>query len=226
MSARISQAQRVLLREGVAQLELDLSDEVMQKLEAHLALVNRWRGNINLISIKNEVDLISHHALDSLVIAPLLTQSRNVLDIGSGAGFPGMQLACVYPEIDFTLLDSRQRRVEFLRMVVTALKLQNVSLSTSRVESYQQSPSQAKAAATIKFDTLVARAVSSLAQLVSLTQHLRFPGQRLVAMKGVYPKAEIEALEQQFGAFIRDISVKPLAVPFLDAERHAVIIHF
>ena len=226
MTTHISSAQQALLRKGIAQIGLEVSDAAMSNIEHHLALVYKWRSRINLISIADERDLITHHALDSLVIAPLLAQSQAVLDIGSGAGFPGLQLASACPKTSFTLLDSRQRRVEFMRMVAVALKLENVALSTGRIEHHQPVSAKGKSGVSPRYDTLVARAVASLEALLKLTRHLHFSGQRLIAMKGVYPTAEIKEIERQEHTPIREVTVERLEVPYLQAQRHAVIIHF
>lgn len=226
MARGISDVQRALLQTGIERIGIDTSDSAMQKIEKHLALVNQWRSKINLISIRSERELITHHALDSLVIAPLLTHSKKVLDIGTGAGFPGMQLACIYPDINFSLLDSRQRRIEFLRLVAGQAKLGNTKFITARVEDYLTMNITSAADAPIIFDTLIARAVTSLAQLVKLTVHLRHPGQRLIAMKGMFPLDELKDLENQYGDAIINTHVEKLNVPHLQAQRHAVIIQF
>lgn len=222
----ISHVQQTLLQTGIEQIGLDISDSAWQKIAKHLALVDQWRNKINLISIQNERELITHHALDSLSIAPLLTDSKKVLDIGTGAGFPGLQLACMYPEIAFTLLDSRQRRIEFLRLVALQAKLGNTQFVTSRVEDYLTMNMAFAGGDPIIFDTLIARAVTSLAQLLKLIAHLRHPGQRLIAMKGIYPQQEIEDLKRRYADVISNIHVEKLSVPHLDAQRHAVIIQF
>jgi 16S rRNA (guanine527-N7)-methyltransferase len=226
MPTGLSDAQRVLLQTGIEQIGLEISDNAWQQIEKHLALVGQWRNKINLLSIQNEADLITHHALDSLVIVPLLTQSKQVLDIGTGAGFPGLQLACVSPQIEFTLLDSRQRRIEFLRLVAGQAKLRNTQFITARVEDYLSVDRVPAADNPIGFDTLIARAVTSLTHLLKLTAHLRYPGQRLIAMKGIYPQAELEELKRQHGEVINNVHVEKLDVPHLDAQRHAVIIQF
>lgn len=224
MSTSISQTHRKLLLTGIEQLGLSVSEEALNKIERHLAFVNQWRSKINLISIQEERELITHHALDSLVMASMLAQSKRVLDIGTGAGFPGMQLASVYPEKKFTLLDSRQRRIEFLRLTATFARIKNIEFVAGRVEDYAPLDVQKSVSHTIVFDTLIARAVTSLTQLFQLTRHLHHPGQRLIAMKGVYPQAELDELEQAHGDKIKRIQTERLKVPYLGADRHAVTI--
>lgn len=212
-----------LISAGLKELELLLDERQLSQIQTHFNLIKKWHKQINLVSFKDERALVTHHVLDSLALEPLLRASKNILDIGTGAGFPGIPLAAVCPDIEFSLLDSRQRRVEFLRLVVAQAKLENVQVATSRIENYYCNlPVQN----TTKFDTLVARAVTSLAKLVELTSHLHFSGQRLLVMKGRYPDEELEALEQHHGSMLSSIRVESLHVPFLDAERHAVIIEF
>ncbi len=224
MCARISKAQTNLLRGGLQQIGLAIPDGAMLKLEKHLALIDKWRSRINLISISDERELITHHALDSLVIAPLLTSSKHILDIGTGAGFPGLPLASVFGEKNFTLLDSRQRRIEFLRLVITQIGFSNVTLVATRIEDFPEL--KQRAAESARIDTIVVRAVAPLAQLLSWTKQLRCPGQRLIAMKGVYPREELEHVHEQHADAIENISVERLSVPYLVAERHAVIVQF
>ena len=175
--------------------------------------------------------MISHHALDSLALAPFLQGSHQVLDIGTGAGFPGMLLAAVHPQCSFFLLDSRQRRIEFLRMVNARVKLENVRFLCGRVEELMQRGqlsrlSQSGVQMSVKFDTLVARAVASLEQLVTLTLPLQSAGVRLLAMKGQHPREELGKLEAQHSGRLQSVQVEPLKIPYLDAQRHVVIIRF
>jgi len=235
-SGGLSAAQRQLLGRGVELLGLDLSEAALTTIELHLALVQKWRSKINLVSISTPEELITHHALDSLALLPLIEQSRQVLDIGSGAGFPGMPLAAARPGIDFTLLDSRSRRIEFLRLVNAQAGLKNMAFLCARVEalacSAQDSPEKLSSAAhsqvqaPAKFDTLIARAVASLDLLLEITAPLRFSGQRLIAMKGQYPHEELRILDKKHSSQIKSVSIETLEVPFLQAERHAVIIEF
>ena len=232
----LSHAQLQLLEKGLKQLELELSDTASAAIKQHLALVQKWRTKINLISIGEPSELITHHALDSLTLLKHVENSQQLLDIGTGAGFPGMQIAAARPDIHVSLLDSRRRRIEFLRMVNAQIQLGNASFICARVEEASQvaglmSGNLALSAhsdvqAPAKFDTLVARAVATLNQLVKLTTPLRYSGQRLLAMKGQYPYEELEALNREYADQIDSVSVEALQVPGLIAERHVVILKF
>jgi len=235
-SPGISAAQHDLLCRGIEVLGLDISADSLNAIEIHLSLVQKWRSKMNLISIANERDLITHHALDSLALLPLIAQSRRVLDFGTGAGFPGMLLAAAKPGISFSLLDSRVRRIEFLRLVNAQARLENTIFISARVEEFSPGDGSEQenslvspysdVRAPMKFDTLIVRAVASLNQLVEMTASLRLSGQRLVAMKGQYPREELEVLHKRYCDKFVSVSVEPLDVPFLDAERHAVVIEF
>lgn len=223
----LSPDQMRLLTEGVEALGLAIEASALDTIAAYLAEVQKWRSRINLVSVDDENQLIVRHALDSLSLLPLLENSRRVLDIGTGAGFPGMVLAAARPRIRFTLLDSRQRRIEFLRMVNTRLRLGNVVPVCARVEQLLRNRPQSTVQSEANFDTLIARAVASLRELLEMTASLRAPGQRLIAMKGQYPKDELALLEAVAKSQrIRSVRVDRLKVPFLDAARHAVVVEF
>ncbi len=232
----ISTAQHDLLCRGIEVLGLEISADSLNAIEIHLSLVQKWRSKINLISITGERDLITHHALDSLALLPLIEQSQRVLDFGTGAGFPGMLLAAAKPGISFSLLDSRVRRIEFLRLVNTQTRLENITFISARVEAFslgnvsEQENSlvspYSEVHAPVKFDTLIVRAVASLDQLVEMTAPLRLSGQRLIAMKGQYPQEELDVLDKKYSEQIASVSVDVLDVPFLEAERHAVVIEY
>ncbi len=194
-------------------MNIQTSKAQRQQLLSHLELVAKWNRRLNLTAITNGGDMVVHHVLDSLGVMPWMKGSR-ILDIGSGAGFPGIPLAIVDPNTEVTLLDSRGKRVEFLRYVRHSLKLDNILLQKSRVEDYQ--PQQ-------KFDTLVARAFSPLARLVELTGRRRFPGARLLAFKGKYPAGEIAELSVEARMCM---TVKKIDIPWLNAHRHIVLFEF
>ena len=223
----LSRDQQNLLADGLRILGLSIEAPALLAMESYLAQVLKWRDRINLVSVEDGDELITRHALDSLSLLPLLENSERVLDIGTGAGFPGMLLAAARPNIHFTLLDSRQRRIEFLRMVNAGLGLANISLVCTRAEQLLPDRPQSNVQPEANFDTLVARAVASLRELIDMTAGLRTPGQRLIAMKGQYPRDEIAGLEAGAENLrIRSIRVDRLEVPFLDADRHAVVVEF
>lgn len=202
-----------LLEKGLSELGLKCDEQAMRLLLAHLDWLERWRHKLNLTAISKPGDLVTLHTLDSLVVLPWVKGTR-LLDFGTGAGFPGLPLANVLPNTQVTLLDSRGKRMAFLRFVLSQMKASNVDLVTSRIEQY--SPG-------LKFDTLLARAVASLPELLAMTAHLHAPGVRLIAMKGQFPAEELEQVADWQGLIYH---IEPLKVPGLNAQRHAVIIDF
>ncbi len=202
-----------MLRSGIDLLGLTVSEQQMARLLRHLSLLERWNRKLNLTAIVSPKEMVVQHVLDSLALVTLV-EKDSLLDIGTGGGFPGMPLAIMNPESRVGLLDTRGKRIEFLRFVIGANRLTNVTGIKSRVQDYQ--PPQ-------KFDTLVTRAFSALGDMIEWTSDLQQPGCRLLAMKGRKPDQEIAALDQHWQNKVR---VHPLTVPYLDAERHVIEIVF
>ncbi|MFN3594853.1 MAG: 16S rRNA (guanine(527)-N(7))-methyltransferase RsmG [Thiobacillaceae bacterium] len=200
---------RAELEAGLARLGLSLDAPRVEALLAYLDLMAKWNRAYNLTAITDPQRMLSHHLLDSLAVLPHIDAGR-LLDVGSGAGLPGIPLALARPELKVTLLEASQKKAAFLQQAVIELKLSNVVAVHARAEDYRpRSP----------FPRIISRAFSELADFVRLTTHLLADGGRWLAMKGHYPQAEIGRLE---GA--RVIEVMHLLVPGLDAERHLVIL--
>ena len=198
-------------------LGIALDSSVTRVLLQHIELLAKWNRTHNLTSITDPDKMVVQHILDSLAMHPYI-KGKRLLDVGTGGGFPGLPLAVTQPDLAVTLLDSRGKRVQFLRHVIGRLDITNVDLENCRVENYQPEP---------KFDTLTARAFTSLAGMVQLCQSCLQPGTRLVAMKGVAPDDEIRQLKVTHEMGISfDVEVVKLQVPFMSAERHLVIIDF
>ena len=155
--------------------------------------------------------MLTHHLLDSLSIARFVVGDR-CLDIGSGAGLPGMVMALAYPEQHWTLVESRAKKASFLREAKIRCKAENVTVIATRIENYRPPEN---------FDTLASRAVSTVADLISMTGHLHHPSLRLISMKGIYPEEELSALTPRQR---ETTEVFPVAVPGLDAHRHIVVV--
>lgn len=199
---------RAYLLAGLEKLGLDSGPVRVSQLQRYLELMMQWNRVHNLTAIRDELSLVSHHLLDSLSVLRYL-HGHNVLDVGSGAGLPGIPLAIYQPERDFTLLDASLKRIHFLRHCIIELALENVSAVHKRIEQY--TPSKG-------FDTVISRAFASLADFALSTRHALAPGGRLLAMKGRYPAQELESLPDGLKVY----AIHELRVPDLEAHRHLV----
>lgn len=196
------------LIEGARGLGIELDPAQCAKLIQHLDLLDDWNTRMNLTAIRERPAQITKHILDSLTMVPWLRGTR-VADIGSGAGFPGIPLAIVVPGVHFVLVESVGKKCRFLECVRETLQLDNVEVVQSRAEGYKPMD---------RFDTVIARAVGPLADLVKYAGGLVAGGGRLLAMKGRYPEDE---LAKKLSGW-KVVAVHPLHVPGLDEERHLV----
>jgi 16S rRNA (guanine527-N7)-methyltransferase len=201
-------SERELLAAGARDIGIALDAagaEALLKLVDALELGN---AQFNLTAIRDRLGMLRKHVLDSLSVQPYLRGSR-VADIGSGAGFPGLPLAIVNPKRRFTLVEATGKKARFAEQTAASLRVDNVQVVHERAENYR--PFEL-------FDTVMARALSSLADFAAYAGHLCAPGGRLLAMKGKRPDEEISALPKSF----RVLAVHRLKVPGLDDERHLV----
>jgi len=196
------------LLDGARALALDLDEAQLARLVAHLDLLDDWNTRMNLTAIRDRPSQLTKHLLDSLTVLPYLAGER-IADVGSGAGFPGIPLAIVEPHRHFTLIESTGKKCRFLEHVRDTLELKNVEVVQSRAESYKPE---------VRFNTVIARAVGPVADLVKVAGPLVVGGGRLLAMKGRYPEAELAAKLNGW----KVASVHPLTVPGLGEERHLV----
>lgn len=181
----------------------------ISRLKHYLLMLKKWNNVYNLTSITTAKAMVLRHILDSLSISPLI-QGDKILDVGTGAGLPGIPLAIANPDKQFYLLDSNQKKIRFLQQVKLELELSNVTVVNARVEGYQPE---------ICFETIMARAFSSLNEFLVQTKHLLCSSGVFLAMKGVYPLSELETISKDF----KVKGVEPLHVVDLNAERHVVI---
>jgi len=179
-----------------------------EKFDTLLDELERWNQKINLTAIRDREEMITGHLLDSLSARPLLRGSR-ILDVGTGAGFPGLPLAIVEPQREFHLIDSNNKKIAFVQHIAGLLGLDNVTAVKTRSEDY--APGN-------RFDTVIARALASLSKLVEIAGHHVGEGGVFVALKGRYPAEELELLPATW-----ESNVTELKVPGLEAgSRHAV----
>jgi 16S rRNA (guanine527-N7)-methyltransferase len=202
---------RRALDEGLTAAALDDIDEARRvALMGYVALLSRWNRTYNLTGVRSPVEMVRRHVLDSLVLLPYV-HGRRMLDVGTGAGVPGLVLALARPELECVLLDRSAKKVRFCRQAAAELAAANVDVVQMRVQDY---------ACERLFDSVVARAFAALSELVEHARRLCAPHGRLLAMKGRCPQAELEAL----GALRERARVVALRVPGLDAQRHLVIL--
>ena len=197
---------RDLLVEGLHRMSLNLSNQMINQLMAYLNLIEKWNRVYNLTAIRERDEMIKLHFLDSLSILNHL-EMEHVLDVGSGAGFPGIVLAITKPELKVTVMDSVNKKTTFMQQVKSELSLINLNVVNARVEDYQP---------TILFDGVITRAFSSIQNMLLMTQHTIQKNGAWLAMKSKDVKEELEALDQNQYTLIS------LEVPFINAERYLV----
>ena len=196
---------------GLSKLGLTITKEQQARLIDYLSLLDKWNRVINLTAIRDPVDMIAQHLLDSLTLVPHLIGRINLADVGSGAGLPGIPVAVVRPDMRVALLESNQKKAAFLRQAKAELGLDNVEVHAVRAELFK--PERL-------FAVVVSRAFAELDEFVRLSGHLTAPGGVMLAMKGLYPYEELTRLPANCS--VREVI--PLDVPQLDATRHLVVL--
>jgi 16S rRNA (guanine527-N7)-methyltransferase len=187
---------------GLKAFGLDVGEHGNDALLRFIKLIAKWSKAYNLTAVRDPLEMVSLHILDSLAILPYLHSPR-IADIGTGAGLPGIPLAICRPDCQFTLVDSNSKKTRFVQQAVLELKLKNVEVVHSRVELLQPE---------ILFSTVICRAFASMPDILQLTGHLLVEDGALLAMKGQQPEQELIDLAETY-------SVIPLTVPGIAAER-------
>ena len=199
------------LQKALSELDQTFPEGADTAFAALLAELEKWSRRVNLTAIREPREMISAHLLDSLVARPLLEGSE-VLDVGTGPGFPGLPLAIAEPARQFTLLDSNNRKIMFVQHVAGMLGLSNVVAVKARSEDY--APGR-------RFDTVIARALASLPRLVEIAGHHVREGGVFIALKGRYPAEELEQLSNPpWGHAVTELEVPGLE----EGSRHAVLL--
>lgn len=231
------------LRNGLTQLGVDAAPTALDKLLAYIQLLSKWNRVYNLTAVTDQKRMLTHHLLDSVSIMPAL-HGRDIVDVGAGAGLPGIPLAILCQERHFVELESNAKKARFMQQVVVELELANVEIVCQRAERFSSvrnpeftatlgegvnsaseagyhgvddnfNPTQTSFGG---FDTVVSRAFASLAEMLAVAGHLCRKSGLILAMKGKMPKSELNCLPR--GYFCD--KVDNLAVPGLEAERHLV----
>ena len=192
-------------------MAVDLDEQARERLIAYLRLLQHWNRAFNLTAVRDPLEMIYRHVLDSLAVMPYL-RGRDCLDVGSGAGLPGLVLAVARPGLSWVLLDSNGKKCRFLSHVQMELGLDNVRVERSRIEDFHPGA---------RFSTIISRALSNLAAFVAGAGHLLAPGGCLLAMKGRNPERELATLSE----LGEQAEVVPVCLSGLDeGQRHLVIV--
>lgn len=198
------------LAQGLAELGLRVPAATQRKLLDYVALIEKWNRVHNLTAVRESTKMVSDHLLDCLAVAAHL-YAKTILDVGSGAGLPGIPLALVWPQAGVTLLDSNHKKAAFLRQATIELGLSNTEVVCERVEKWQ--PQR-------EFELVISRAVSDLPEFLKLAGRLCAADGTVAAMKGPYPHEELARLPDGF----KLRGVIPLQVPGMRAARHLVLL--
>ena len=207
-------SQQAILEQGIQDAKLAISAETQHKLLGYLALMQKWNKVHNLTAVRDADEMVTLHLLDSLVVLPYV-DAKNLLDVGSGAGLPGIPLALCLPDLQVTVIDSNSKKVSFMRQVKAELGITNLEVIGGRVEDI---------APTRLFEIIISRAFSDLSLFISLTHHLLATDGKWLAMKGVYPEAELADLLAKTGVVASKVEV--LNVPGLEAQRHLAFLPY
>jgi 16S rRNA (guanine527-N7)-methyltransferase len=194
------------LQEALQVLNVSLTQQQQTELLSFVELLVKWNKVYNLTSVRDPLRMIDRHILDSLSILPFVHGSR-IIDVGAGAGIPGIPLAIALPDRSYALVDSNRKKTRFMQQVKTEMALSQIDVIHSRIENYQ--PDEL-------FDSVISRAFASLNQMALWSSHLLANGGKLLAMKGSYPEQEIAELANSFEIK----AVQKIDYSGLDADRY------
>ncbi|RJG15914.1 16S rRNA (guanine(527)-N(7))-methyltransferase RsmG [Massilia cavernae] len=200
-----------ILADGIKELKLDLNEKQHEQLLDYLALLFKWNSVYNLTSLRDPMQMVTLHVLDSLAAVPAFEGAQNVLDVGAGGGLPGIVLAIARPDMKVSLIDTVHKKTAFLTQVKAELGLANASVYTMKVQDLQVKQ---------LFDVITSRAFADLSDFVNWSGHLLAEGGKFIALKGVAPPEEQERLPGEW----KTTGLQALKVPKLEAERHLVFI--
>lgn len=197
------------LKKGINKLGLELNDHQIDQLISYLNLLIKWNKAYNLTAVRDPLEMVNRHLIDSLSIVPYI-KGKRIIDVGSGPGLPGIPMAICYPELPVTTLDSNGKKTRFQLQVKTELSLKNLTIVNDRVENCEFEP----------FDQVISRAFASIEDMIKWTHQLCSKEGVFLAMKGLYPEDELSALPDGFELK----TCHRLQVPEADGERHLLVL--
>jgi len=200
-----------LLQSGLQQLDITFDEDQVDRLRVYLELMLKWNKAYNLTAITQPEKMVAYHVLDSLSILPEFAAGSRCLDVGTGAGLPGIPLAIMLPQSSWVLLDSNGKKTRFVQQAIASCRISNVKVVQSRIQDYHAESS---------FDVIVSRAYSSLQDFVTSVAPLWQSGSRLITMKTELSKAEQESIDPH----LYKLEVTPLQVPGIAQKRSLVTI--
>jgi len=195
-----------LISEGLNELGFENDPLLIEKLEIYLATLKRWNRVYNLTAIDEDSEIIVKHFLDSLSVNQYIQNSERILDVGTGAGFPGLILALFNPEKSFVLVDGVSKKISFLQEMIGKLNLKNVIAVHTKVEQYNVAE---------QFDIIISRAFADIKKMTKLTSHLIKDGGKFIAMKGPDVMSELDDISLPFVHY-------DITVPFLEGTRKII----
>jgi len=199
-----------VLNDGIEAMDLPLWAAQREQLMDYLALMAKWNGVYNLTSLRDPMQMVTHHLLDSLAAVSAFEGAKNVLDVGAGGGLPGIVLAIARPDMQVSLIDTVHKKTAFLTQVKAELGLKNVTVYTMKVQELKAGP----------FDVITSRAFADLSDFINWSGHLLAEGGKFIALKGTAPADEQERLPGEW----KIQELRPIKVPKVEAESHLVFI--
>ncbi len=192
------------LQQALKAMQIDADEAQQVLLLGFIDLLEKWNKAYNLTAIRNKRDMLPLHVLDSLSVLPYLAEAKRILDVGSGAGLPGIPLAILEPEREFVLLDGNGKKTRFIKQVVIELKLKNVTVVHDRIEKFLPETG---------FECITTRAFATIAETLDMIRHFLSPDARVLFMKSNTAKEELKKIGEEYKQQIIDLAVPKIAAP-------------
>lgn len=222
-----SEKWKQLIIDGAKDFDMRLSRNQARQFAVHAGLLLKWSRKTNITAITDPLDVAVKHFLDSLIPGSLISPGATMLDIGSGAGFPGIPLKIVIPSLQVTLIDASRKKISFLKHAIRTLNFENIEARHVRAEDFAKEPAAANC-----FDVIISRALSSIDDFVLMATPLLAKNGAIMALKGPGLQQEIEALRVQtdthtgllrIGNVQYSLKVETYTLPYLESQRSLII---